>query len=132
MTEIPPDVPKDELISLEAAADGTNAGGEDEEGAIKLVDESEPAAEGAAIIQHDEPGFAHGVELTRPVNVDGTGATRCRVFSAKLSAPALALMQDQINRWLDGEQVEIKHVAQVVGPMQGKTVEDYLIVTVWY
>jgi len=41
-------------------------------------------------------------------------------------------MIDQINEWLDENEVEIKFIGQVVGTMEGKTPEPNLIVTIWY
>ena len=41
-------------------------------------------------------------------------------------------MEQQINEWIDGNQIEIKAVTQVVGVMEGKTPEPNVIITVWY
>ncbi len=71
-------------------------------------------------------------EFERPLNLTGAGATRCRVFNSKVTVAAIDHMVDQINEWLDGEQIEVKYVNQVVGIMEGKTAEPNVIVTVWY
>lgn len=65
-------------------------------------------------------------------NLTGTGAIRCRVFHSKITIVAMEHMTEMINDWLDGEGVEVKHVNQVVGIMEGKTPEPNVIVTVWY
>jgi len=71
-------------------------------------------------------------DYKRQLNVTGAGATRCRVFHTKVSAAAIEMMQKQINDWLDSEEIEIKHVAQTMGIMKGKTDEENVIITVWY
>jgi len=72
------------------------------------------------------------IQFQRSVNLTGQGAVRCRLFHTSLSAASLAAMEDQINEWLDGEQVEVKHVCQTIGVLRGKANEENLIVTVWY
>lgn len=71
-------------------------------------------------------------KFSRTLNLTGTGATRVRAFHSKITIAAIEHMADQINEWLDASQVEIKHVSQVVGVMEGKKPEPNLIVTVWY
>ena len=68
----------------------------------------------------------------RPVNLNGAGATRVRVFNSKVTLAAIDHMAEVINEWLDGNQLEVKYVNMVVGTMEGKTAEANLIVTVWY
>jgi len=68
----------------------------------------------------------------RPLNVDGSGATRCRIFHSKIAPPSLEYMQNQINEWIDADNIEVKHVDQVVGVMEGKTALPNIVVTVWY
>ena len=72
------------------------------------------------------------VEYKRPLNLTGTGATRCRTFHAKIAIASLEVMEHQINEWLDGGEVEVKYVSQTIGVMQGKMKEENLIVTIWY
>jgi len=76
-------------------------------------------------------GTAHK-ELTRRLNITGTGATRVRIFNSKITVAAMEHMIEQINEWIDGDQIEIKHVAQVVGTLEGKKPEPNVIITVWY
>ena len=71
-------------------------------------------------------------DYQRLLNVTGTGATRCRIFHSKIADTSLTGMEDQINAWLDSEDIEIKHVGHNIGTLQGKLAEENLIVTVWY
>ena len=74
----------------------------------------------------------HKVEFKRPLNNTGSGATRCRIFTAKLSADPILVMENNINDWIDNDEIEVKFISQTVGTMEGKRKEDNLIVTVWY
>lgn len=61
------------------------------------------------------------------------GATRCRTFHAKLTDPAIAYMDNQINEWLDAHpEYYIKHATTTIGVFEGKHAEQHLIVTVYY
>ena len=75
---------------------------------------------------------ARKADFKRPLNLNGAGATRMRLFSSKLSGTSLAAMERQINEWLDTEKVEIKAVSSEIGAMQDKTKEENLILCVWY
>ena len=77
-------------------------------------------------------GLKAGTAFKRSLNVTGHGATRCKVYYSKVSPPSLEFMENQINQWLDSEQIEVKQVTQVIGIMEGKTPVPNLIVTVWY
>jgi hypothetical protein len=93
-----------------------------------------PAAPAVASIKAfggHQAGHAE-VKFRRGLNATGAGATRCRVFHSKLTVAALQHMTGQINEWIDAGEVEIKHVSEVVGIMEGKTLEPNIIVTVWY
>ena len=80
-----------------------------------------------------QSSFAKSVEkFSRPLNVNGTGATRCRIFYSKIAPPSLDYMQNQINEWIDSDKIEVKHVSEVVGVMEGKIAVPSIIVTVWY
>ncbi len=68
----------------------------------------------------------------RKTNLTGAGAVRCRLFHSKVTVGALDYMIEQINEWLDENEVDVKYVSQVVGTMEGKTPEPNVIVTVWY
>jgi len=71
-------------------------------------------------------------EYRRSPTVTGTGALRCRMFNSKITVAAMDHMVEQINEWLDANEVEVKHVTQVVGTLEGKTPEPNVILTVWY
>jgi hypothetical protein len=71
-------------------------------------------------------------KYSRPLNVTGAGATRCRMFHSKITIAALEHLVNQVNEWLDSDKIEIKCVNQVVGVMEGKTPEPNVIVLVWY
>lgn len=115
--------PDEEPISLES----------DEEEPISLVEPGD-TTEGPSklrAIGAAAAGEKHA-EFKRPLNLDGAGATRCRMFRTKLAIASLEALETQINDWLDGQQIEVKHVSQVIGTVQGKMPEPNLIVTVWY
>ena len=57
---------------------------------------------------------------------------RCRLFHSRVAEAPLEHMEEQINAWLDSEEIEVKEVGHVVGEMVGKTREQNLIVLVWY
>ena len=71
-------------------------------------------------------------EFNRPLNVTGQGATRCRIFRSKIAAAGLDYMEKNINEWVDGDEIEIKHVGHVIGVLEGKTPESNVLVFVWY
>lgn len=71
-------------------------------------------------------------DFHRPLHLNGTGATRMRLFSSKLSTPSLAAMERQINEWLDAENVEVKAVSSEIGVMQDKIKEENIILCLWY
>lgn len=73
-----------------------------------------------------------GSAYKRSLNANGTGATRCRIFHSRIAIAPLEYMENQINEWLDGDNIEIKHVGHVVGTMEGKTPEPNLVVMVWF
>ncbi len=71
-------------------------------------------------------------QFRRSLNVTGQGATRCRIFHARIALDPLEHMQQTINEWVDVEDLEIKHVGHVIGVMEGKHPEPNLIMIVWY
>ena len=71
-------------------------------------------------------------EFQRGLNVDGHGATRCRLFYSKIAIDPLRNLETRINDWADGDEIEIKHVGHLIGTMEGKRPEPNLIVIVWY
>ena len=68
----------------------------------------------------------------RSLNLTGAGATRVRMFNSKITLAAIDHMVEQINDWLDSNQIEVKHINTVVGTVEGKTAENNVIITVWY
>ncbi|HAU36630.1 MAG TPA: hypothetical protein DCX07_02795 [Phycisphaerales bacterium] len=108
--------PKEEPISL---VDSGGAGGMSK---IKVGG----GLGSAAVGMHEKKQFR------RPLNVNGTGATRCRIFHSKIADAPLHGLETTINEWLDEEQIEIKHVGHVIGTLEAKMSEPNLIVMVWY
>ena len=95
------------------------------------------AAAGGASVRAFGASRGPGLNLNksafkRALNVTGQGATRCRMFHARMAAAALEHMESQINQWLDSENIEIKHVGQVIGVLEGKSPEPNFFVMVWY
>ncbi len=104
----------------------------DEEGEGSEGVSSQASSKIRAFGAHTSPTAAKQRQFKRPLNMTGTGATRCKMFHSKITVAALSHMIDQINEWLDENEVEVKFVGQVVGTMEGKTPEPNLIITVWY
>lgn len=126
---------EDEPLSLkpEPSKPSLPAAGADEEEPLSLVD-SDSDESGASLKAF---GAGLGVaqkqqEYVRSLNVTGQGATRCKVFHSKVAESSLEYMQDQINGWLDSEEIEVKHVGHVMGTMEGKIAIPSVIVMVWY
>ena len=100
---------------------------------ISVVDEIDPSAPkkskpfGAAAMDD-----GHKKEFNRPLNNNGVGATRCRVFHSKIQENPLLHMETMINDWIDESDIEVKHIGQSIGIMEGKRSEPNLLVTVWY
>ena len=92
----------DEPLSLE---DG------DEDGMSKIH------ARGGSPLADDKREFA------RPLNVNGAGATRCKVFHSRIAEAPLARLQNVINEWLDSDKIEVKHVGHLIGILEGKNPE---------
>jgi hypothetical protein len=77
-------------------------------------------------------GLDQARKFKRPLNVNGAGATRCRLFHSKIALASLQNMESQVNDWLDGEKIEVKQVGHLIGTMEGKRPEPNLLVMVWY
>jgi len=151
---------EDEPISLEPeargsgpAATGKTGANSSDDGPISLEPDA-PEASGGAQPSRIRPsgggsgggigastkarfgaGLAQSVkhfDFKRPMNLNGTGATRCRVFHSKIAEAPLQVMENHINEWIDAEEIEVKHVGHVVGAMQGKSTEPNIIVIIWY
>ncbi len=130
---VPP--PNEQPVTLESSDPAPSA-------PIALGDQEEPIS----LVETEEGGGTSKVKMLgaaaiavdtkadfkRSLNLTGAGATRMRIFRSKLSVPSLDAMQDHINVWLDSQEIEAKHVASVIGTIQGKAPEPNLIVTVWY
>jgi hypothetical protein len=121
----------DEPIKLDEGASKPLAG-EDEP--ISLVDSDDaghfagPAVKTFGV----DAGPGAQIQFKRALNADGSGATRCRLFHSKIAVASLEFMEHQINEWLDSEKLEVKHVSQIIGTMEGKRPEPNLMVIVWY
>jgi hypothetical protein len=77
-------------------------------------------------------GLTHKVDFKREMNLTGKGATRVRLFYSKIADGPLLHMESMINDWIDVEGIEVKHVGQVIGTLEGKRAEPNLIITIWY
>ena len=117
----------DEPISLTGEAPAPAAAEDDEP--ISLVGEVSGQVRQSTAL--GEQVRAHK-DYQRPLNLNGAGATRCRIFHSKIADTSLAGMEEQINAWLDSEDVEVKSVGHNIGTLQGKLAEENLIVTIWY
>jgi len=116
-----------------AASPGQAGEDKDQEEPISLVDGGE--TEGPSRIHAMGRGSALETgqyEFKRPMNVTGTGATRCRLFHSRIATAPLEYMQRSINEWLDAEGIEVKQVGHIIGTMEGKTPEPNLLVMIWY
>lgn len=71
-------------------------------------------------------------KFSRPLNANGAGATRFRIFHSKISIAPLENLEHSINEWIDGGKIEVKHVGHLIGTMEGKRPEPNLLVMVWY
>ena len=98
---------------------------------IKLVDDDETAGEAMRTIGVAGGPGVRKAERKRPLNVNGTGATRCRLFHSRIQLSSLEHMEEQINAWLDSQKIEVKHVGHVIGVMEGKRPEPNVMVFVW-
>ena len=107
----------------------------EEDETITLVDDadvSSPTTSVKRISGAAARGLEHKLQFDRPLNLTGKGATRCRLFTSKISEGPLLHMENTVNEWLDKEEIEIKHVGHVIGTLEGKRAEPNLLVMVWY
>ena len=116
--------PEDEPISLE--------GDEEPISLVESEESSDFSAGGVKTFGVTGGAGTEKREYKRPLNTDGAGATRCRMFHSKIAIASLEFMENQINEWLDSDRIEIKHVGHVIGTMEGKRPEPNLLVMVWY
>ena len=104
---------------------------DDDDEPISLV-ESSDESEGLALKTIGAASTVTETKFTRPLNTDGKGATRVRIFHSKISEAPLENLEHTINTWIDGDKIEVKHVGQLIGTMEGKTPVPNLLVMVWY
>jgi hypothetical protein len=80
-----------------------------------------------------EPLTGEFAKFKRPLSKSGQGASRMRVFHAKMSDAAVRNLENIVNEWLDANpDVEIKFATSTVGTWEGKHAEPHLIVTIYY
>ena len=100
--------------------------------AIQLDETAPDASEAPSIKTFGGSTKRKERHFNRPLNSDGSGATRCKTFHAALSESSIEYMDDNIDEWIDKHPgVEVKFTNTVIAPM-GKRSEPHLIVTVWY
>jgi hypothetical protein len=101
---------------------------------VTMVEDAPVGEQGKSKIRMDSAGLGvhEKAAFRRALNITGTGATRCKMFYAKIGPAPMDYMQKSINDWLDQEELEVKFVSQVVGVMEGKRSEPNLIITIWY
>jgi len=121
--------PEEEPISLEEEKPLSL---DDDEETISLVESSDDESEGLALKAVGAASTVTETKFTRPLNADGSGATRVRIFHSKISEAPLENLEHTINSWIDGDKIEVKHVGQLIGTMEGKTPVPNLLVMVWY
>ena len=107
---------------------------------LQLVDEAEVSDRSHGTSLHGTHGLsladsvARGSrQFRRPLNHSDDGATRVRIFHAKLSDGAIRNMEQLVNEWLDSDpEITIKFATTTVGTWEGKHIEPNLIVTIYY
>ncbi|MCP4639123.1 MAG: hypothetical protein GY851_01750 [bacterium] len=58
-----------------------------------------------------------------------------RTFVGKVSVEALRQMDDQINKWLDAEKAEARHISQTFGyelHREAANNEPVIVTSIWY
>ena len=80
-----------------------------------------------------EPIGSESARYKRPLNKSGQGASRMRIFHAKMSDAGVRNVETLLNDWLDANpDVEIKFATSTVGLWEGKHAETHLILNVYY
>lgn len=115
---------------LEPEEESIHIEGDDEP--LGLVGASEGAPEGLGLKVMGATETVAATHFKRPLNANGTGATRFRVFHSKISIAPLENLEHSINSWIDGDKIEVKHVGHLIGTMEGKRPEPNLLVMIWY
>lgn len=148
-----PLIPDDEPLPLEAdpqpvpvPVPTSVSSGEPKHAKVEFAHRKEPSNEKISVVESVDSSVktkskvfgsalmddGHKKEFKRPLNNNGVGATRCRIFHSKIQENPLLHMETMINDWVDEEGIEIKHIGQSIGTMEGKRSEPNLLVTVWY
>jgi len=70
----------------------------------------------------------------RPMSKNQFGATRVKMFHARMSDSAMSYLEGKINEFIDeNPDVEVKHTNIIVGEVEEKSrTVSHLIVTIWY
>ena len=96
------------------------------------ADDSQITHAGSKLKSFSSLGQQADFDFQRPMNTNGSGATRCRLFHSKIADAPLKVMETHINEWLDAEGIEVKSTDACIGAMQGKSTEPNVIVLIWY
>lgn len=105
----------------------TLAGADESHDAAAHPDKS---AVGLSAIVMSDP---EAVGYRRPLNRLGTGASRIRIWHCKLSDGPLAVLNQQINEWLEAHpDVEVKFATTTIGEWEGRRSEAQFIITLYY
>jgi len=104
---------------------------------LSLVDETEVTDRSDQASIYSPTGAEGGgpapQEFKRPLNQTGQGASRIRVFHAKLSDGAVRHLEEMVNTWLDDHpEVDVKFSTTTVGSWESKHSESHIILTLFY
>lgn len=102
---------------------------------IELEPDIEVEERSTAVITsfESETNLETTYQFERPLLQKGQNATRIRTFHTRLSDKAMTYLDEQINEWIDkNPDIEVKFSSVNVGKVEGKKIEDHLIITVWY
>jgi hypothetical protein len=107
---------------------------EDDDERIALVDDLEISSDAPSAhrVMGSGDGMQRMSEFKRAMNLDGQGATRCRIFTSKLAPDPILHLENMINEWLDEADIEVKNCTQTIGTVHGKRSEENLIMVIWY
>lgn len=118
-------VPADEIEPIEAV---------DEEPLVLAIEPDHESDFAKPMVRKPAGAGANlrAVDFSRPVNLNGCGATRVRIFHSRIALEPLDNMEKRINEWIDGQDIEVKHIGQSIAVMEGKSARPNLVVTLWY
>lgn len=130
----PPAIPGQEASSGEPVPVPPPKKKADDDERIALVDDLEISSDGPSAhrVMGSGGGMQRMSEFQRAMNLDGHGATRCRIYTSKLAPDPILHLENMINEWLDKEDIEVKNVTQTIGTVHGKRSEENLIMVIWY